>query len=61
MAVRELPDTEDATTSRGPSAVAALPAFWDTTGIAPKTEWEDWWDLFIVVTVVYVGIIHWLI
>ena len=48
MAVREMPDTEDATTSRGPSAVAGLPAFWDTTGIAPKTEWEDWWDLFMV-------------
>ena len=48
MALRELPDSEDATTSRGPSAVAGLPTFWDTAEIAPKTEWEDWWDLFMV-------------
>ena len=48
MALRELPDTEDATTSRGPSAVAGLPTFWDTAEIAPKTEWEDGWDLFMV-------------
>ena len=48
MALRELPDTEDATASRGPSAVAGLPTFWDAAKIAPKTEWEDWWDLFMV-------------
>ena len=38
MALRELPDTEDVTTSRGPSAVAGLPTFWDTVEIAPKTD-----------------------
>ena len=48
MALREMPDTEDATTSRGPSAVAVLPTFCDTAEFAPKTEWEDWWDLFMV-------------
>ena len=49
-ALRELSESEDATTSRGPSAVAGLPTFWDTAEIAPKTEWEEWWDLFIVAT-----------
>ena len=45
-----MPDSEDATTSRGPSAVAGLPTFWETAEIALKTkrEWEDWWDLFMV-------------
>ena len=48
MALRELPDSEDATTSRGLSAVAGLSTFWDRAEIAPKTEWENWWDLFMV-------------
>ena len=48
MALRELTDSEDATTSRGQSAVAGLPTIWDTAEIAPKAEWEEWWDLFMV-------------
>ena len=48
MALRELPHSEDVTTPRGPSAVAGLPTVWDTAEIAPKTEWEEWWDLFMV-------------
>ena len=50
MALRELLECEDWMTSRGPSAVAGLPTFWDTAEIAPKTEWEEWWDLFMVAT-----------
>ena len=51
MALRELPESEDATTSRGPSAVAGLPTFWDTAKIAPKRDWYDWWDLFMVAAI----------
>ena len=51
MALRELSESEDSTTSRGPSAVAGLPTFWDTAEIADsKTEWEEWWDVFMVAT-----------
>ena len=42
MALRELPDFEDATILRGLSAGAGRPTFWDTAEIDPKTEWEDW-------------------
>ena len=37
-------------TSGGTSAVSGLPAFWDSEDTAPKTEWEEWWDLFMVAT-----------
>ena len=40
MALRELPDTEDVTTSRAPSAVAGLSTLWDTAEVAPKTDWQ---------------------
>ena len=37
-------------TSGGASAVSGLPAFWDSADKAPKTEWEEWWDFFMVAT-----------
>ena len=37
-------------TSGGASAVSGLPTFWDSEDSAPKTEWEEKWDLFVVAT-----------
>ena len=37
-------------TSCGSSAVSGLPAFWVPADTAPKTEKEEWRDLFMVAT-----------
>ena len=48
MALRELSSSAEVPTSRGASAVSGLPTFWDSADTVPKTEWEQWWDLFLV-------------
>ena len=37
----------EAATSGGQSAVPGLPSFWDSKEV-PKTDSEEWWDLFMV-------------
>ena len=32
----------------GEEAVSWLPAYWDSADAAPRTDWEDWWDIFTV-------------
>ena len=39
---------EELTKSGGSSAVSGLPAFWDSPDTTSETEWEEWWDLFMV-------------
>ena len=46
IALRELPNSEDVTTSKVPSAVAGLPNFLDTVEVASEPDW----DLFMVAT-----------
>ena len=41
-------DSSESTSSSGPSALAGLPSFWDHHETPPQTEWEKWWDIFIV-------------
>ena len=48
MALRDLSISGETATSGGSSAVSGLPFFWDSTEAAPKTNWEEWWDLFMV-------------
>ena len=48
MALRDTSAGGEMTTSGGSSAVSGLPAFWDSADTTPKTEWEEWWDLFMV-------------
>ena len=48
MALRESPTGGETATTGGSSAVSELPSFWDLADAAPKTEWEEWWDLFMV-------------
>ena len=43
---RKLSSSRELTNSRGPSAVAGLPTIRDSAETVPKTEWEEWWDLF---------------
>ena len=50
MALRDMSAGGEMPTSGGASAVSGLPAFWDSADTAPKTEWEEWWDLFMVAT-----------
>ena len=47
MALRENFEISGATSS-SPSALAGLPAFWDTDGSTPKIKWEKWCDIFTV-------------
>ena len=46
MTLRDL-STGGETETSGGSAVSGLPSFWDSADAAPKTEWEEWWDLFM--------------
>ena len=48
MALRDNMDSSGGATSSSMSALAGLPAFWDTAESPPKTEWEKWWDIFVV-------------
>ena len=48
MALRDTSPGGELTTSGGSSAVSGLPAFWDSADTTPKTELEEWWDLFMV-------------
>ena len=48
MALRDSSTGGETTTSAGSSAVSGLPPFWDSADTAPKTEREEWWDLFTV-------------
>ena len=48
MARRELSSSVALSTSGRASAVSRLPMFWDLADTTPKTEWEEWWDLFMV-------------
>ena len=48
MALRESSTGGEMATAGGSSAVSGLPPFWDSADTAPKTEWEEWWDLFMV-------------
>ena len=48
MALREMQSSGEVSTSGKGSAVSGLPTFWDSADTAPRTEWEEWWDLFEV-------------
>ena len=48
MALRDSSTGGETATTEGSSAVSGLPPFWDSADTAPKTEWEEWWDLFMV-------------
>ena len=48
MALRDNMDSSGGAASSSPSALAGLPAFWDTAESPPKTEWKKWWDVFVV-------------
>ena len=51
MALRDLSTDEETATSGESSAVSGLPFFWDSVDAATKTEWEEWWDLFMVAAI----------
>ena len=46
MALRDITDSSGGATSSSPSALVGLPAFWDIAESPPKTESENWWDVF---------------
>ena len=48
MALRESANCGEMAKSGSACAVSGLPASWDSGDAAPRTEWEDWWDLFTV-------------
>ena len=48
MALRELSSSTELPSSEAAPAVSGLPTFWDSADTAPKTEWEELWDLFMV-------------
>ena len=48
MALRESANCGEVAKSESASAVLGLPAHWDSADAAPRTDWEDWWDLFTV-------------
>ena len=48
MALSDNMDSSGGSASSSPSALAGLPAFWDTAESPPKTEWEKWWDVSVV-------------
>ena len=50
MALQEMQSRGEVSTSGKASAVSGLPIFWDSADTAPRTEWEEWWDLFVVAT-----------
>ena len=50
MALREMQSSGEVSTSGGASAMSGLSTFWDLADSAPRTEWEEWWDLFVVAT-----------
>ena len=48
MALRDTSADGELTTSGVSSAVSGMPAFWDSADTTHITEWEKWWDLFMV-------------
>ena len=48
MALRESANCGEVTKSGSASAVSGLTAYCDSADTAPRTDWEDWWDLFTV-------------
>ena len=48
MVLRDSSTGGETTTTGGSSAVSGLPPFWDSADTAPKTVWEEWWDLLMV-------------
>ena len=50
MALRDLVSGGEMAATGGSSAVSVLPPYWDSADAAPKTDWEEWWDLFMVAT-----------
>ena len=41
-------DSSEKTAAGGSSAVAGLPSYWNVAECPPKTEWEKWWDIFVM-------------
>ena len=41
MKQRELPNSDNMMSAKGPLAVTGLPTFWDTAEVAPKTDWKE--------------------
>ena len=49
MALRADPsDSDEKTAAGGASALAGLPSYWDVAEYPLKTEWEKWWDFFVM-------------
>ena len=48
MALQESATSSGGATSSSPSDLAGLPAYWDVAKTPPRTEWEKWWDIFVV-------------
>ena len=48
MALRDSSEASGKSTSEGSLAVAGLPTFWDVAEGPPNSEWEEWWDLFVM-------------
>ena len=48
MALPDSSDSGEMAKAAGTSAVAGLPACWDSPKSAAKTEREEWWNLFMV-------------
>ena len=49
MALRVDPsDLSEETAAGSASALAGLPSYWVVAECLAKTEWEKWWDLFVM-------------
>ena len=48
MALRDSSDSGEIAKVAGASAVAGLPAYWDSKESAAKIKWVHWWNLFMV-------------
>ena len=49
MALRaDSSDSSEKPAAGGASALAGLPSYWDVAECPPRTEWEKWWDLFVM-------------
>ena len=49
MALRDyLSNSEEMAKAAATSAVAGLPAYWESPESAANIEWEEWWNLFMV-------------
>ena len=48
MALRETTEAGGQSGAGGASALAGLPEYWDVPECPPETEWEKWWDLFLM-------------